>query len=402
MEIQPEINIGLVGHVDHGKTTLTKALSGKWTDTHSEEIKRGISIRLGYADRDFFKCPKCPVPQAYTTQKKCVHCGSETKFLRRVSFVDSPGHETLMATMLSGAAIMDGALLVIAANEVCPQPQTAEHLVALETLGVKKIVVAQNKVDLVTKEQAVEHYKSIMNFVKGTCAENAPIIPIAAHYNANIDVLIQAIEEVLVTPEHDPNKPLRMNVARSFDINKPGAVPSELKGGVLGGSISYGVIKVGDEIEVRPGVKKKNVYRPVITKVVSLTSGGASVDSANPGGLIAIGTELDPALTKADNMSGSVIGHPGTLPEVRENLILDVTLMTRLVGGIGEQIKPLIKGEALMLSSGSAVTVGVVMNPGKGEFSLKLPVCAEAGSKVALNRRIGARWHLIGYGMIKG
>ncbi|MCK5721180.1 MAG: translation initiation factor IF-2 subunit gamma, partial [Gammaproteobacteria bacterium] len=107
----------MVGHVDHGKTTLVSALSGIWTDTHSEEMKRGISIRLGYADTTFMKCPDCPAPQCYTVAKKCEHCGAKTEDSRTISFVDAPGHETLMATMLSGAAIMDGAVLVIAANE---------------------------------------------------------------------------------------------------------------------------------------------------------------------------------------------------------------------------------------------------------------------------------------------
>ncbi|HYA54160.1 MAG TPA: GTP-binding protein, partial [Thermoplasmata archaeon] len=129
---QPEVNIGLVGHVDHGKTTLTQALTGEWTDRHSEELKRGISIKLGYADAAFYKCPNCPEPSGYSVEPKCPSCGGEAKFLRAVSFVDAPGHETLMATMLSGAAIMDGALLLVAANEHCPQPQTREHLYALD------------------------------------------------------------------------------------------------------------------------------------------------------------------------------------------------------------------------------------------------------------------------------
>ncbi|HDH28209.1 MAG TPA: translation initiation factor IF-2 subunit gamma, partial [Euryarchaeota archaeon] len=124
----------MVGHVDHGKTTLTQALSGVWTDVHSEELKRGISIRLGYADATFRKCPKCDEPTCYTTEKKCPVDGSKTEVLRTVSFVDSPGHETLMATMLSGGALMDGAVLVIAANESCPQPQTKEHLMALDVI----------------------------------------------------------------------------------------------------------------------------------------------------------------------------------------------------------------------------------------------------------------------------
>ena len=190
--IQPEINVGLVGHVDHGKTTLTERLSGKWTDTHSEEIKRGITIRLGYADCSFYYDEK---NKSYTVE----HNGN--KFVRKISFIDAPGHETLMATMLSGAAIMDGALLLVAANEKCPQPQTREHLMALEIIGVKNIVIVQNKIDLVSREQALKNYREIKEFVKGTIAENAPVIPISAQHNVNISKLIEAIEEIIKTPE---------------------------------------------------------------------------------------------------------------------------------------------------------------------------------------------------------
>ena len=152
----PEVNIGLVGHVDHGKTTLTQALTSKWTDTHSEEIKRGITIRLGYADATFYKCPKCKGSGCYGTTPKCIKCFSDCKSIRTVSFVDAPGHETLMTTVLSGASLMDGALLLISAHEPCPQPQTREHLTALDIVGIKNIVVIQNKIDLVTKEEALK------------------------------------------------------------------------------------------------------------------------------------------------------------------------------------------------------------------------------------------------------
>ena len=111
---QPELNIALVGHVDHGKTTLTERLSGKWTDTHSEELKKGITIRLGYADFSVYYCAKCDF---HTGKEKCLKCNEGTKFIRKISLVDAPGHESLMATMLSGAAIVDGALLLVAANE---------------------------------------------------------------------------------------------------------------------------------------------------------------------------------------------------------------------------------------------------------------------------------------------
>jgi len=399
--MQSEVNIGLVGHVDHGKTTLTKALSGVWTDTHSEEIKRGISIRLGYADCEFYKCPNCNEPECYCTKPSCPKCGSQAQFQRKVSFVDAPGHETLMATMLSGAAIMDGALLVIAANEPCPQPQTAEHLTALNILGIKYVVIAQNKIDLIPKETAVENYNQIREFLRGFGLEKTPVIPIAAHYNANIDALIQAIERTIPTPKRDLDKEPRMYVARSFDINKPGSDVSQLKGGIIGGSIMQGKLRVGDEIELRPGIRKKNIYRPIRTKIVSLMAAKTSIPEARPGGLIGISTTLDPALTKSDSLAGNMVGYPGKLPDVREELSLDVKLFETLLGKEKETVKSLVKGEPLMFSVGSAVTVGLTENPRKGEFKLKLPVCADVGGKVAISRRIGARWHLIGYGVIK-
>ncbi len=181
-EMVPEISIGLMGHVDHGKTTLTQALSGKWTDVHSEELKRGITIRLGYADSVFYKCPKCKDVDAYSPLPKCSNCDSDAIPLRKVSFIDAPGHETLMATMLSGAAIIDAALLLVSANEDCPQPQTREHLMALEIMGIKDIIIVQNKVDIVAKEDLIKNHEQIKKFLKGTIAENSPIIRLSAQY----------------------------------------------------------------------------------------------------------------------------------------------------------------------------------------------------------------------------
>ncbi len=401
--IQSEINIGLVGHVDHGKTTLTKSLSGIWTDKHSEEIRRGISIRLGYADCDFYKCPKCKEPKCYGTFEKCPHCGGKSKLLRRISFVDAPGHESLMAVMLSGAAIIDGALLVIAANEPCPQAQTEEHLLALDISGVKDIVVAQNKVDLVSPEEALENYQQIKNFLKGTVAENAPIVPIAAHYDANVDALIQAIEKGIPTPKRDLRRDPRMYVARSFDINHPGTKVKDIRGGVVGGSVLQGKLKVGDGIEFCPGIKKgkSNNYESIKTKIISLNVRGKNVEEIQPGGLVGIGTELDPSITKSDNIAGNVIGFKEKLPQVYETLTAKVHLFQKLRKTKGAlEVKPLKGGEPLMLSVGSAVTLGL-FDAKENKFNLKIPVCAQAGQRIAISRRFGARWHLIGYGVIK-
>ncbi len=401
------MNIGMVGHVDHGKTTLTQAFSGVWTDRHSEEIKRGISIRLGYANVTFRKCSKCPAPGAYTVEKICPKCGTKAKVVREVSFVDSPGHETLMATMLSGAAIMDGAVLVIAANEPCPQPQTKEHLMALDIIGVREVVIAQNKIDTVPKERVLEHYKEIQEFVKGTVAEKSPIIPIAAQHKANIDVLIQVLLEELKPPKRDPKKPPLMYIARSFDVNLPGTSPEDLKGGVLGGSLMQGKLTVGDEIEICPGIQveeHKVYWKPLATETVSLVTGDENVKTVSPGGLIGIGTKLDPSLTKADRLSGMVLGKPGALPEVMDGFLLEVHLLKRVVGTKEElEMEKIRTGESLMLNVGTTTTIGVVNSErgDKVEARLKLPVCAEKGSRVAISRRIGARWRLIGYGIVQ-
>jgi len=394
----PEVNIGMVGHVSHGKTTLTQAITGKSTLTHSEEIKRGISIRLGYADATFYKCKN----GHYGSSEKCFVCFETCEPLRTVSFIDAPGHETLMATVLSGARLMDGAILLIAANEKCPQPQTREHLAALEVVGIKNVVIVQNKLDLVTRERAMESYKEIKNFVKGSIIEDAPIIPVSAQQKVNIDTLVQAIETFIPTPQRDERKQLRMLIARSFDINKPGATPSSLVGGILGGSIVAGSMKIGDEIDVRPGVRIGSKYKQLATKVVGLQKAGKNLSEAKAGGLLGVMTTLDPYLTKSDSLVGSVVSHAGDLPVVRESLDLEVTILTRALGDEVKTIGGIKEKEDLLISVGTARSIGTVATSKRSKVSMKLkvPVVAEKGDRVALSRMLAGRWRLIGYGTV--
>jgi translation initiation factor 2 subunit 3 len=407
-EVQPELSIGMIGHVDHGKTTLVKALSGKWTDTHSEEIKRGITIKLGYADVSFYKCPKCKEPECYSIQKKCPVCSSETEFFKKISLVDAPGHESLMATLLCGANIMDGAILLISAKEECPQPQTQEHLMALEICGIKNLIIVQNKIDLVDEATAKKNYSEIKKFLSETSYKDAPVIPMSAMHSVNIDILIETIQKTIPVPKKDSEKNPLMFVARSFDINKPGSLPENFVGGILGGTLKQGILNKGDEIEIRPGyeVEEKNVkvWKPIYTKIVSIIAGGINVEKIHPGGSMAIMTSLDPSIVKSDKLVGSIVGKKDMMPIVWNDLSLEIHLLERIVGAKDKLIvEPIKKGEMLMMNVNSSATVGIVNEIGKNKIkcSLKRPVCAEATNRVSLSRRIGQRWRLIGYGEIK-
>jgi translation initiation factor 2 subunit 3 len=405
---QPEVNIGTMGHVDHGKTTLVQALTGVWASRHSEELKRGITIKLGYADMPIYKCPNCEPPKNYSTQPVCPNCSSKATFARAVSFVDAPGHEALMATMLSGAAIMDGALLVIAADEPCPQPQTREHLAAADVIGINNIVIVQNKIDIVDEKRAHKSYDEIKRFAKGTVAENAPIIPVSAQHRVNIDVLIQAMEQFIPTPKRDETKPPLMYIVRSFDINKPGTPIDKLEGGIIGGTVLQGKIAVGDQIEIRPGIltekEGKNNYDPLISEIVSLQAGGKNVDEAHCGGLLGVGTLLDPSSSKADGLTGNIAGKSGMLPPTLFELTMETHILEQAVGTKElTKIEEVGMNETLLLHVGAAITVGKVSSVTKAAATTKLvrPVCAQTGSRVAISRKIAGRWRLIGYGLIK-
>lgn len=387
----PIINIGIVGHIDHGKTTLLHKLSGKWTDTHSEELKRGITIKLGYADITLYK-------------KGENYNRTDGTPIRKVSFVDAPGHEMLMATMLSGAAIIDAAILVVAANEGI-KPQTREHLMALQAKQIKHIAVVQNKIDLVTKEQALKSYKEIKELLKGKY-DNAAIIPVSAQQEVNLDKIYEAIAEFPLPDRTTSGAPIFL-IARSFDINRPGTEPNGLHGAVLGGTLKHGVLHVGDNLEIRPGrmIKEANQYhyKPLMTKVAKLFNGSTQVQSLTPGGSMSIETELDMALGKNDALSGCVASTPGKLPEVSETLKITYTLFPEIFGTIGNaKVEALKPSETVMLSINTSMTIGVIKKLDKqhAEVTLKIPAIAYKGDNVGIARNVNNHWRLIGYGSV--
>ena len=377
------LNVGIVGHIDHGKTSLLSKLTGKFADTHSEELKRGITIKLGYADKVIDK-----------NNKK-----------RYLSFIDCPGHEMLMATMLSGAALIDAAILVIAANEGI-KPQTKEHLIALQSKKVNKIIIVQNKIDLVTKEDALKNYKDIKNFIKDTIAENSQIIPVSVQQNINIDKINDLLLEIEI-PERDLKSNPEFLIARSFDINKPGTQVDNLHGGVIAGILKKGILKIGDEIEIKPGLTEKQanqiIHKPIKTKIVSIFRGTYQIKEASPGGSLAFETELDSVLTKSDSLSGSIASIPGTLPEINDKIKIKYKLFSE-VFGIEEQtkIEDLKLSEMLMLSINTTTTVGKIEKIKKDEIelSLRISVVQIKGDSVGIARNVNGHWRLIGFGEI--
>ncbi len=395
----PEINVGIVGHIDHGKTTFLSKLTGKFTDTHSEELKRGITIKLGYADMTIYKCPD-GFTNKKTKDKTCVP-------YRYVSFIDAPGHEMLMATMLSGAAIIDAAILVVAANEGI-KPQTQEHFTALQAKRISNIIIVQNKIDLVSREKARENYEEIKKFTKGTIAENAPIIPVSTLQEINIDKVVEEIARIPIPERDEKSKPIFL-VARSFDINRPGAEVKNLKGGVLGGVLKKGKLNVCDEIEIKPGLSMKKAHRQVYqtleAKIISLHKGSESVSSVSPGASISIETSLDPFLTKTDSLTGCVVSSKGNLPEIVHYLKIKPNLFEKVFGTSEPQkVEPIKMQEMLMLNINTTITVGTVekisRNHDEIELSLNIPAIALKDDNVGIARNIGGHWRLIGWGEV--
>ncbi|CAG8026801.1 unnamed protein product [Penicillium nalgiovense] len=454
-------NIGTIGHVAHGKSTVVKAISEVQTVRFKNELERNITIKLGYANAKIYKCdsPECPRPTCYKSFKSekeidppCERegCTGRYRLLRHLRYHQSliylqPGVPSFiflvtifwlvaillhtlgnssslwvsilisfaqMSTMLSGAAVMDAALLLIAGNETCPQPQTSEHLAAIEIMKLNHIVILQNKVDLMRSDNALEHYQSILKFIRGTVADGSPVIPISAQLKYNIDAVNEALVQTIPIPLRNFEATPHMMIIRSFDVNKPGAEIDELKGGVAGGSILTGVVKLNDEIEIRPGLVTKDEQgkiqcRPIFSRIVSLFAEHNDLKFAVPGGLIGVGTRVDPTLCRADRLVGFVLGHRGRLPAIYTEIEVNYFLLRRLLGvktadGKQAKVAKLAKNEVLMVNIGSTATGAKVLGvkADAAKLSLTSPACTEVGEKIAISRRIEKHWRLIGWANI--
>jgi translation initiation factor 2 subunit 3 len=279
--------------------------------------------------------------------------------------------------------------------------QTKEHLMIINILGIKNVIIVQTKVDIVGKEAAITHQKQIREFIKGSVIEDAPIVPVMPNMGINLDIIFKMIVE-MQRPERDNAADPLMYIVRSFDINKPGVDLKTIKGGVAGGSLIRGTLKVGDRIEISPGIKvtksKKEVYAPIVTVVKSLSNGTDPIDVATPGGLVGISTEIDPAFAKADGLVGNIVGHVGKTPKATTTITVKYHKLER--DDIPSQ--HIADNETMILGIGTATVLGYIKRAKKDtvEFELKRPVCIDRDMKIAVMRNIAKRWKLTGYGTL--
>jgi translation initiation factor 2 subunit 3 len=309
---QPLVIISTQGSVANGKTSIIKCLTKKSLMRFKKEAENNMTIKLGYTNAKIMKCIKCPEPYCYQINNlKCNQCEEDTELKLNISFIDSPGHNDLQATALSGASTMDYCLLLVSTDnelENKGDEYVNEHYKTIKFLDmIDKTVILQNKIDLVTKEKALEQFKTI-----NAKYEIKNIIPISAQYEHNINYLLQFLVEKIPYPInenliHKINLPLKGTVIRSFDVNKKSILVEDINCAVIGGTIRSGMIKIGDRIKLLPGITKNNKIIPLKGRVLSLKTDEIELTEAYPGGLIGIGLSIDPLLSKEDRLVGNII-----------------------------------------------------------------------------------------------
>ena len=409
---QAIFNIGCTGHVANGKSTIVHKMTGIKTQKFSSEQERNITINIGYANCKIFYSPKLNIYESVSSSTESLNDSNGDKMLlvNHISFVDCPGHEAFMNNMMNGSSVMDKAILVEASNANCfPQSQTREHLIALQNTSINDLLVIQNKCDLVKKERLIHIKFKIEEFLEDFYEKIPPIIPIIAQNGENIDLVSNYLAKSINSYNKDINKNLLVNIIRTFDINKPNTKISKLKGGVLGGSIKEGVLKIGDYIQILPGrITKINnnwIIKPLYSTVTSLCSDKNKMEFAIPGGLIGIGTTLDPSLCKSDNLIGQIITLPGDNIPISTNISVKYKTIKRE----GERIKFKLE-QKIKIGLGSNIMKGIIKNKNSKEkiidIELENPLCISNINVTIIiknndkNYKIGGIGKIINYSVI--
>ena len=381
---QPIINVGMLGSVSDGKSTFVRVTTGTKTQRHTSEQTKNITIKQGYANIKIWKKPGAD--SYYSTNgdtKNYMIDETECELVHQLSFVDCPGHQDLIRTMMGCINLMHGVIVVVAANDpIDKKPQLIQHLAAIEKAGITNVIVCLNKLDLISKEESLEKYSNLRTLLQRYNIKPKAIIPVSFSRMLNIEEVLKAIIKYFSFVPKTNNGPPVFMATRAFNINKQGIPFNEVKGGVIGGSLVNGTLKVGDIIEIKPGICKGVNNLVLTTKITSLRSDNTNLKSILPGGLIGIGTELDPYYCSDFHMSGQIIGLLGTLPEV----INSVTLNYTIVNDFGCNWHPKV-GDSVFLQIGtSSIESKVTLLDDKVmTFSLSKVACMVDGSNIIIN-----------------
>lgn len=407
INIQPNFNLGTLGSVSDGKSTMIYQLTGIKTQKHSSEKHRNITIKPGYANLKIWFCNNCNNYESSSSNQnemKCKCCEENTQLINYLSFVDCPGHAELILTMMGSISLMTGAIVIVSAAEsINKKPQLIQHLIASKMANIDKLIICFNKLDLISKEVAIERKKELDDLLKKLDIKPYIIIPTAFNKKLGIQYLLKAIMEVF-PPKENNNKENNsfFRITRSFDINKIGTNWTDIQGGVIGGSLIHGQLNIGDTVEIKPGILSKNkdgkfINQPIITKILSLETDNKNLDKLNPGGLVGIGTEIDPYYCKNDMLSGNILGKVGTLPDIYTEVKLKYKQLDEFDGKWNPK-----NGDTIFLQIGNISVESRLIKNNKDNFIFNLlkPTCIEENTKILVCRKEDNILKIVGFGIM--
>jgi len=322
--------------------------------------------------------------------------------VKHISLSDCPGHHSYVNNMIKGSSVVDCAVVVTDVRKKSLGVQTLEHLAILEILGVRSVIIVQNKIDLVGRSECVDHYRMLRRELRGTIGEGSRVYSMSAVSGIGLDIFLVGFLEMLGGVGKKSGKSL-FSVIRSFDINRKGCGVDELKGGVLGGTfMGKTEISVGDKLLIKPGGYE--------TSVVSIFCEKERMDSVcASGGLWGIGTKLDPSLCKADGLAGSVVciisdcGGEGSVKVVQEVWLKYVMLRK---GFGGEDRGKLRKGVVYTVMLGNMVEKCICLSVNRGERKVCMrflkPVCLGVFTNCLIYTCESSRTRMIGFGKVVG
>jgi len=397
------INICTLGSVADGKSSMVKMLTGEKTQRDSRELKRNITINAGYANLKIWNCEKCNLKYSSGEQSDefiCPECSNICILNKYISFADCPGHQELIITTMSSISLMKGAIVIVSVeNSLKEKPQLKQHLLTAKLAGITKLIICLNKCDLQDKTIVMERYNELNKILKELDIIPLKIIPTSFTNNCGKDELIDSIDQYFNNDENENNNLTNFRITRTFDINKPGTPYDQVSGGCLGGTLMSGKLKVGDIVEVRPGILTKNKngrydHEPLTTTLLSFETNNNQIDEINPGGLVSIKTTIDPYYCKGNNMlSGNVLGKPEDLPSVYHDIDINYT-------SINDVWKPK-NGDQVFLQIENMCSEARLTKFKNDKYSFQLikPACISNTSKILVCRK-QPTITIMGYGFI--